>query len=122
VVGVICVANLDRHGAKQRVLWQDYLGRSGFLGAILPKIRTAMIILLRQLLRTYSGMACPLFKQSLAVAQIREKLRRFLVRESKIRAPEVLAIPESPAAPFGLRNSAASRGNDGASCVQECHW
>jgi diguanylate cyclase (GGDEF)-like protein len=88
-----------RHGPNSE-LWQDYLGVVDSLVLFTKDPHSE--INLPELLRTIQDGLSSISSSHLPSAQIRDELRRFLVRDPK-SAPEVLAIPESPAAPSRLR-------------------
>ena len=88
-----------RHGPDSK-LWHDYLGAVDSL--VLFTKDPDSEINLPELLRTIQDGLSSISSSHLPSAQIRDELRQFLVRDPK-SAPELVAIPEAPAAPSRLR-------------------
>ncbi|MEH6355459.1 MAG: DUF1631 family protein [Marinobacter sp.] len=105
-----------RHGPDS-TLWHDYLGAVDSL--VLFTKDPDSEINLPELLRTIQDGLSSISSNHLPSAQIRDELRQFLVRDPK-SAPEVLAIPEEPAAPLPLR-TLPEQGQRWRKRVQELH-
>jgi len=105
-----------RHGPDSK-LWHDYLGAVDSL--VLFTKDPDSEINLPELLRTIQDGLSSISSSHLPSAQIRDELRQFLVRDPK-SAPEVLAIPEAPAAPSRLR-TLPEQGQRWRKRVQELH-
>jgi len=88
-----------RHGPDSK-LWHDYLGAVDSL--VLFAKDPDSEINLPELLRTIQDGLSSISSSHLPSAQIRDELRQFLVRDPK-STPEMVVIPDAPAAPARLR-------------------